>query len=397
MTVLTNSISAMVPELTEWRRDFHRHPELMYDLPRTAKIVADRLRDFGFDEVIEGVGKSGVIGALHGARGAATDQSRRVLFRADMDALPILEATGASHASTVEGKMHACGHDGHTVMLLGAARHLAETRAFDGTLVFCFQPAEEGGAGAKAMMDDRMLEKFPVKGAYALHNWPGIPVGEFGVSRGPAMAAAAAFLITVVGKGSHAAEPHNANDAIVAAAHIVTAVQTIVSRTVNPLDPAVVSITSVHGGEAFNVIPDRVQMRCNIRCFSESVTKQIEGELRRICEKTAESFRASVEISRPPTTPYPPLINHHAETDLALSAMRAVAGDDKVRDDLRPAMTSEDFAFILRETPGAYILLGNGDSAALHNPGYDFNDAAIAHGVAYWVELAKRALPDAPR
>src|SRR5271157_1228930 len=321
---LKNSIAAIIPELTEWRRDFHRHPELSYDLPRTSRIVAERLRAFGFDEVVEGVGKTGV-GVLHGARGAASGADRRVLFRADMDALPIEEASGAEYASASPGRMHACGHDGHTTMLLGAARWLAETRAFDGTLVFCFQPAEEGGAGAQAMIDDGMLERFPVKGAYAVHNWPGMPVGEFGVVRGGAMASAQGLMITVEGTGGHAAMPHRTRDPIVAASHIVAAVQTIVSRVVDPLDSAVVSITAIHGGDAFNVIPDRVEMRGTIRTFSEAVTNTIEAELARICESTAAAFGARARYDRPPTTPYPPTVNHPAETEIALGAMRAVA------------------------------------------------------------------------
>ncbi len=390
---LKNSIAAMIPELAEWRRDFHRHPELAYDLPRTSRIVADRLRAFGFDEVVEGVGKTGVLGVLHGVKGAARGADERVLLRADMDALPILEATGAEYASASPGRMHACGHDGHTTILLGAARWLAENREFDGTLVFCFQPAEEGGAGAQAMIDDGMLERFPVKGAYAVHNWPGIPVGQFGVVRGAAMAATEAFVITVEGVGGHAAFPHLARDPIVAASHIVATVQTIVSRVVDPLDPAVVSITAIHGGEAFNVIPDRVEMKCNIRTFSESVSKTIEAELRRICAATAEALGVEARLDPRAGTPYPPTVNHPAETELALEAMRAVAGPEHVRDDLRPVMGAEDFAFVLRRVPGAYVFIGNGDTAGLHNPKYDFNDAAIAHGVAYWIELAKRALP----
>ncbi len=390
---VSNSIAAMIPELTEWRRDFHRHPELGYDVPRTARLVAERLRGFGFDAVIEGVGKTGVLGLLHGADGPAAGAEKRVLFRADMDALPIHEATGAEYASSAQGRMHACGHDGHTTMLLGAARRLAETREFDGTLVFCFQPAEEGEAGAQAMIDDGMLERFPVKGAYAVHNWPGVPVGAFGVVRGPAMAATGKFHITVEGVGGHAAFPHLSRDPIVAAAAIVMAAQTIVSRVVDPLDPAVVSITAIHGGEAFNVIPNRVEMKCNIRCFSDAVGETIEKELRRICADTAAALGARVTVETGAGIPYPPTVNHHAETEIALEAMRAVAGPRNVRDDVRPVMGAEDFAFVLRQVPGAYIFVGNGDSAMLHNPQYDFSDAALPYGVAYWVELARRVLP----
>jgi hippurate hydrolase len=391
--LLKNSIATLVPELTEWRRDFHRHPELTYDLPRTSRIVAERLKAFGFDDVIEGVGKTGVLGVLHGAKGAAKGADKRVLLRADMDALPIVEASGVEYASASPGRMHACGHDGHTTMLLGAARWLAGNREFDGTLVFCFQPAEEGGAGAQAMIDDGMLERFPVKGAYGVHNWPGMPIGQFGVVRGAAMAATESFVITVEGVGGHAAFPHLTHDPIVAASQIVAAVQTIVSRVVDPLDSAVVSITSIHGGEAFNVIPDRVEMKCNIRTFSESVSRTIATELERICAATAEALRVEARLDRGADTPYPPTVNHPAETELALTALRAVAGSERVRDDLKPVMGAEDFAFVLRRVPGAYVFVGNGDTAGLHNAKYDFNDAAIPHGVAYWVELAKRALP----
>ncbi|MEZ0168534.1 M20 aminoacylase family protein [Microvirga sp. TS319] len=393
MNATVTAISAMLTELTDWRRDLHRHPELMYDLPRTAGMVAARLREFELDEVTEGVGGSGILGILHGIGGPAHAAEKRVLFRADMDALPMTEATAVAHASTVAGRMHACGHDGHTVMLLGAARHLAETRAFDGTLVFCFQPAEEGGAGAQAMIDDGMLDRFPVKAAYALHNWPGMPLGQFGVVRGPAMASADGVLITVAGTGGHAAQPHKTRDAIVAAGHIICAVQTIVSRALDPLETAVVSITSIHGGDAWNVIPDKVEMRCNIRTFSEAASSIIHEELRRICARTAEAFGTTVEISRPPLTPYPPLINHHAETEIAIDAMRAVAGAENTNVMIRPQMGSEDFAFVLRRVPGAYIFVGNGDSAPVHNPSYDFNDEAIPYGVSYWVELANRVLP----
>jgi hippurate hydrolase len=390
---LRNSIAAMVPELIDWRRDFHRHPELMYELPRTAAMVAKRLRAFGFDEVVEGVGKTGVVGLLHGADGPAASADRRVLLRADMDALPILEASGAEHASTVPGKMHACGHDGHTTLLLGAARHLAEVRDFSGTLVFCFQPAEEGGAGAQAMIDDGLLERWPVKAAYALHNFPGMRIGEFGVVHGPAMASSDSLFIVVSGVGGHAASPHKARDPIVAAGHIISAAQTIVSRVVDPLETAVVSITSIHGGEAFNVIPDKIEMRVNFRCFSEAVARTIENELRRICASTAEAFGCKAELLPSGMPPYPPTVNHPAETQISLAAMRAVAGADKVRDDLKPVSGSEDFAFILRKIPGCYIALGNGETAPLHHPAYDFNNDAIPHGVAYWVELARRALP----
>jgi len=390
---LKNSIAALVPELTEWRRDFHSHPELLYDCHRTAKLVAERLRSFGFDEVHEGVGKTGVVGLLHGAKGAAMSAAKRVLLRADMDALPMEELTGAAHASQTPGRMHACGHDGHTTLLLGGAKHLAETRDFDGTLVFCFQPAEEGGAGAHAMIEDGLFERFPVKGVYGLHNWPGVPVGQFAVARGPAMASADRMDIVVYGYGGHAAMPHKARDPIVAAAEIVMAAQTIVSRVVDPLEPAVVSITSIHAGEAYNIIPDKVEMRLTFRTLSDAVADQIKQELQRICEGVASANKMRVELIPSPTKAYPVTFNHPAETDLAIEAMGAVVGRENVDDKIKPVMGSEDFAFMLKAVPGAYVFMGNGDSAPVHHPAYDFNDEAIPYGVSFWAEIARRALP----
>jgi amidohydrolase len=388
-----NSIAALVPELTEWRRDFHTHPELLYDCGRTAGLVAERLRAFGFDEVHEGIGKTGVVGLLHGVTGAAMSAARRVLLRADMDALPIVEATGAPYASQTQGKMHACGHDGHTTLLLGAAKHLAETRDFDGTLVFCFQPAEEGGAGADAMIEDGLFERFPVKGVYGLHNWPGIPLGKFAVARGPAMASADRFDIIVTGYGGHAAMPHLARDPIVAASEIVLAAQTIVSRCIDPLEPAVVSITSINAGETYNIIPDKVEMRMCFRALSDAVAEQIVVELKRICEGVAAAHKMTVELKPSPTKAYPVTFNHPAETDLAIEAMRAVVGVVGVDDKIKPVMGSEDFSFMLNRVPGCYVFMGNGDSAPVHHPAYDFNDATIPYGVAFWADLARRALP----
>ncbi len=389
---IKNSIAALVPELTEWRRDFHRHPELLYACHRTAKVVASRLREFGFDEVHEGIGKTGVVGLLHGANGAAMSADKRVLLRADMDALPILEATGADHGSQTHGVMHACGHDGHTTLLLGAAKHLAEARDFDGTLVFCFQPAEEGGAGAEAMIEDGLFERFPVKGVYGLHNWPGLPIGQFAVARGPAMASADRLEIVVQGKGGHGAMPHLARDPIVAAAEIVLSLQTIVSRVIDPLEPAVLSITSIHAGEAFNVIPDKVEMRGTFRTLSDATADLIKTEIRRICDGVAAAHGMTVEVKPSRTKPYPTTVNHPRETDIAVAAMRAVVGAENVHDGIKPVMGAEDFAFMLNRVPGAYIFMGNGDSAPVHHPAYDFNDEALPYGVAYWSELARRAL-----
>ncbi len=389
---IKNSIAALTPELTEWRRDFHSHPEILYDCRRTAGIVAERLREFGLDEVHEGIGKTGVVGLLHGASGPAMHADKRVLLRADMDALPILEATGAAHSSQTPGAMHACGHDGHTTLLLGAAKHLSGSRDFDGTLVFCFQPAEEGGAGALAMIEDGLFERFPVKGVYGLHNWPGMPVGQFAVARGPAMASADRLEIVVQGRGGHGAMPHLARDPIVAAAEIVMSLQTIVSRVIDPLEPAVVSITSIHAGEAFNVIPDTVEMRGTFRTLSDATADLIKREIARICAGVAAAHDMKVEVKPSSTTPYPTTVNHPKETDIAVAAMRAVAGAENVHDGIKPVMGAEDFAFMLKRVPGAYIFIGNGPSAPVHHPAYDFNDDAIPYGVAYWSEVARRAL-----
>lgn len=387
------AIVSNLPEFVAIRQDLHRHPELMFDLPRTAGIVAAKLREFGFDDVIEGIAKTGVIGILHGRKGPADSTDKRVLLRADMDALPILEATAAPYASQTQGAMHACGHDGHTTMLLGAAHHLAQSRDFDGTLVFCFQPAEEGEGGARVMIEEGLLQRFPVKGAYAMHNWPGLPVGQFAAIHGAAMASADGMLITVTGMGGHAAKPELARDPVVCAAALISAAQTIVSRSISPFEQAVVSITSIHGGDAWNVIPDTVTMRCNIRSFSETVSARIISELNRICASTAQAYGCTVTVVRPPITPYPPTVNHPAETAIAIAAMQAVTGPENVREDLPPVMGAEDFGFILREVPGSYVFIGNGDSAPLHNAAYDFNDEALGHGIAFWGELARRVLP----
>lgn len=389
---LPNAIMGRVDIMTAWRRDFHQHPELMYDLARTAPTVANLLRSFGCDAVIEGIGRTGIVALVHGRHGAATSAEKRVLFRADMDALPIHETTGAPYASTVPGKMHACGHDGHTAMLLGAASYLAETRDFDGTIVFCFQPAEEGGAGAQAMIDDGLLVRWPVKAAYALHNWPEMPVGQFGIIPGAAMAGSDALTLTVTGRGGHAAVPHLARDPIMAAGHLITALQSVVSRVVRPIDPAVLSLTAINGGTAFNVIPETVELKCNIRMFDEAVGDLIRAEIQRICTHIGQSFGVQITVASATAHPYPPTINHAAETALLAAAMRAVAGEAGVNLSLEPVMGSEDFAFILRQVPGCYGFIGNGTSAPLHNPNYDFNDAALPFGVALWAELARRTL-----
>ncbi|MGF1553729.1 MAG: amidohydrolase [Paracoccaceae bacterium] len=388
---VANAIAAMADDLTEWRRDFHRHPELGYGEHRTARLVAERLTEFGFDAVATGIGGTGVVGTLHGARGARAD-GRAILLRADMDALPIAEATGAAHASEAPGVMHACGHDGHTTMLLGAARRLADTRDFDGTVYFCFQPAEEGGAGAKAMMDDGLLERFPVQRAFGMHNWPGLATGHFALTDGPVFAAADQFTIRVRGRGGHAAFPHMTRDPVVAGAALVGALQTVASRVVDPLQPVVVSVTQFEAGHAHNVIPDEAVLRGTTRCFDEAVWAGVAETMRRLAEETGRAYGVDIAIERGPD-PYPPLVNDRDAVDLAEAAMRATFGDAAVTRGHPPTMGGEDFAFMARAVPSAYVLIGNGDSAALHSPAYDFDDGAAPAGVAYWAGLVAHALP----
>jgi hippurate hydrolase len=389
MKPIPNSIAAQAGELAEWRQDFHRNPELGYNEHRTATKVAERLGEFGFDQVETGIGGTGVLGVLHGRSGPGGEA---ILLRADMDALPIDEATGAEYASANAGVMHACGHDGHTTMLLGAAKHLAATRNFDGTVYFCFQPAEEGGAGAKAMLDDGLFERYRPRAVYGMHNWPGLPVGEFAVKDGPVLAATGQFTVTITGKGGHGAEPHEARDPVVAGAHLVTALQTIVARVVNPLDPAVLSVTAFNAGSTFNVIPGEAMLKGTIRTFDEKVKSLIVAEMDRICAQTAAAFAVEVDVDRG-TVAYPPTTNDKAEADFAESVMREVFGDEAVHRGHPPTMAGEDFAYFAREVPGAYVIIGNGDTAPLHNARYDFNDAAAPLGVAYWARLVEKALP----
>jgi len=389
MKPIPNSIAAQAAELAEWRQDLHRHPELGYNEHRTAAKVAERLGAFGFDAVETGIGGTGVLGVLHGRNGPG---GAAILLRADMDALPIMETTGADYASTNPGVMHACGHDGHTTMLLGAAKHLAATRNFDGTVYFCFQPAEEGGAGAKAMLDDGLLQRYRPRAVYGMHNWPGLPVGEFAVKDGPVLAATGMFTVTVTGKGGHGAEPHAARDPIVAAAHLVTGLQSIVARVVDPQQPAVLSVTAFNAGSTFNVIPGEAVLKGTIRAFDEGVKALIIAEMDRICAQTAGAFAVAVEIDRG-TVAYPPTINDKAQADVAEAVMREVFGDEAVHRGHAPTMAGEDFAYFSRAVPGAYVFIGNGGSAPLHNAGYDFNDAAAPLGVAYWARLVEKALP----
>ena len=383
-----NRFAELLPEITAWRRDFHENPELQYDVHRTAGIVAAKLREFGCDEVVEGVGRTGVVAVI---RGRSAGSGRVVGLRADMDALPILEASGVPHASKVPGKMHACGHDGHTAMLLGAAKYLAETRNFDGTAVVIFQPAEEGGAGGKAMCDDGMMERFGIQEVYGMHNMPGLPVGQFAIRPGAFFAAADLVTIDVVGLGGHAAKPHETIDTTLVASHVVVALQSIASRNVDPTMQVVVSITSFRTeSEAHNVIPERVQLKGTVRTMDAGVRDMAEARLKLIAEQTAAAFGASAEVRYQRN--YPVMVNSLEETAHAAEAAKRVAGACA---DAPLVMGGEDFAFMLEERPGAYILVGNGDTAMVHHPAYDFDDNAIPAGCSWWAEIVESRMPAA--
>lgn len=388
---LSNEVLQIAEEMRVWRRDFHRHPELSYQETRTSARVAELLREFGLDEVATGLGGTGVVGVLHGAGGPAKDESEAILLRADMDALPMAEETGAAHASTTPGVMHACGHDGHTTMLLGAAKLLAASRNFKGTAYFVFQPAEERGAGAAAMIRDGLFERFPAQRVFGMHNWPNAPVGAFFTRTGPLLAAADEFSIKVRGKGGHAAQPHQGRDPIPAAAAIVLALQTVVSRSVDPLQPAVVSVTQFHAGTAFNVISELAELRGTVRSFDEEVHARIHAEMARIVAQTAAAFGLTAEVERKASSYYPPTINEAEATRFALGVARQVSAD--VEGEVSPTMGAEDFSFMARARPGCFMLIGGGPGAPLHDPRYDFNDEAAPWGTAYWVRLVEQALP----
>ncbi|WP_050418938.1 M20 aminoacylase family protein [Bradyrhizobium tropiciagri] len=374
-------------EAVAWRRDFHAHPELLFEVHRTAAIVADKLRCFGCDRVETGVGRTGVVAEIRGKRG----EGRAIGLRADMDALPIEELGNPPYRSTRPGLMHACGHDGHTAILLGAAKYLAATRNFAGSVVLIFQPAEEGGSGGKVMLDDGLLARFPFDEVFGLHNMPGIAVGAFAIRRGPIMAAADNFTIEVEGRGGHAARPQACIDPVIVASHIVTALQTVVSRNVDPLYPAVLSVSSIVGGDAYNIIADRARLLGIVRTLDADVRNVMESRLTLLAERVASAFdaKASVFYQRH----YPATVNHLEQTELARrAAERATIEGRAVDGDVAPTMIAEDFAFMLEARPGAYIFLGNGESAGLHAATYDFNDDALPAGIAYWVALVETAL-----
>jgi hippurate hydrolase len=384
---IINRVADLQNEIAEWRRDLHAHPELLYDVHRTAGSVAEKLKAFGCDEVVPGLGRTGVVGVIKGRKGQS---GKTIGLRADMDALPIEEANDLPYKSTVPGKMHACGHDGHTAMLLGAARYLAETRNFDGTAVVIFQPAEEGGAGGKAMVDDGMMDRFAITEVYGMHNFPGMPVGEFSIRPGPIMAAADYVAIDIEGKGAHAARPHLGIDSVLVGAQIVNNLQSIVSRNVDPLESAVISICVFQAGTADNVIPQTAKLRGTVRSLNPNVQDLLEKRIPEIVKGTAELLGAKVSVKY--RRGYPVLKNHPAQTDLAAAVAGEISGKDKVNIDMAPVMGAEDFSYMLNARPGAFIFCGNGDSAGLHHPSYNFNDEAIAFGTSYWVKLVETAL-----
>jgi amidohydrolase len=388
---INNRVAAMHGEITAWRRDIHAHPELLYDVHRTAASVAEKLRAFGCDEVATGLGRTGVVGLIRGKR-RGSDGERVIGLRADMDALPIAEATGAAYASTNPGKMHACGHDGHTAMLLGAAKYLTETRNFSGTAAVIFQPAEEGGAGAKAMIDDGLMDRFRIGEVYGMHNLPGLPVGQFAIRSGPVMAATDTIIIEIEGKGGHAAWPHNTIDPVLIGAHIITQAQAIVARNVDPLDSAVISISVFQAGAAVGIIPQTAQLKGTVRSFKPEVRELLEKRLRELVEHTAQAHGARATLTY--RRGYPVTFNHETQTAFAASVAAEVAGKDRVDTDVAPMMGAEDFSYMLEARPGAFIFVGNGDSAGLHHQAYDFNDEAIPAGTSYWVRLVETALAE---
>ena len=382
-----NRFAELLPEITAWRRDFHENPELLYEVHRTAGKVAELLRDFGVDEVTEGVGGTGVVGVI---KGRSNSQGRVIGLRADMDALPIREQTGAEYASKTPGVMHACGHDGHTAMLLGAAKYLAETRNFDGTAVIIFQPAEEGGAGGLAMVKDGLVERWGIQEFYGMHNMPGYPTGSFAIREGAMMAAADQFDIIVTGKGGHAAKPHDTIDPVLVSAQIIVALQSIVSRNLDPLKSGVVSACVVEtDSTAHNVIPQVVTLKGTARSLAPEVRDQLEEGIKRVATNVAAAFGAKAEVQY--ERGYPVTMNHPDETGYAAEVARAIAGD--VNTEMEPMMGGEDFSYMLLERPGAYIFVGNGDTAMVHHPAYDFDDNAIPAGSSWYAGMVEARMP----
>ena len=379
-----SAIAAYLGEIVAFRHDLHQYPELAFQERRTSKLIASHLSSWGY-EVATGIAGTGVVATLKRGEG-----ERRIGIRADMDALPIEEATGLAYASNNPGVMHACGHDGHTSILLAAARYLAESSTLNGTLHLIFQPAEEIGAGARKMISEGLFERFPVDAIFGLHNWPGVPVGQFGFVTGPAMASVDQAKIRIVGKGGHGAEPHRAIDPVLASASFITALQSVVSRNVDPQDMAVATVGSIHAGSASNVIPESVELKLTMRAFTETVRQQLQERIPALARAQAESFGAVAEVDY--RLGFPALINHRAETDFARRVALDTFGPARGEEGFKPRTASEDFAFMLQEKPGSYLFVGNGETAPLHSAHYDFNDAIIAPAARYWVRLAEAFL-----
>ncbi|MFC6642599.1 M20 aminoacylase family protein [Sulfitobacter profundi] len=382
-----NRFAELHDDITAWRRDLHENPEILFETHRTSATVAEKLRSFGCDEVVEGIGRTGVVGVI---KGKETGSGKVIGLRADMDALPIHEQTGLEYASKTDGAMHACGHDGHTAMLLGAAQYLAETRNFDGTVVVIFQPAEEGGGGGREMCEDGMMDRFGIQEVYGMHNWPGMPTGSFGIRPGSFFAATDQFDITFEGRGGHAAKPHETVDTTVMAAQAVLALQTITSRNADPVEQIVVSVTAFEtSSKAFNVIPQRVQMKGTVRTMSADMRSLAEKRINEICNGIAGTFGGTADVTY--HRGYPVMVNHEEQTEFAADVARSISGDCVEA----PLVMGEDFAFMLEERPGAYILVGNGDTAAVHHPEYNFNDEAIPAGCSWWAGIVEQRMPAA--
>jgi amidohydrolase len=386
---IVNRVAALSDEMAAWRHDFHENPELLYDVHRTAGIVADKLREFGCDEVVTGIGRTGVVGVIKGRKSTS---GKTIGLRADMDALPITETSGVPYASKKPGLMHACGHDGHTAMLLGASKYLAETRNFDGTAIVIFQPAEEGGGGGKAMVEDGLMTRWGVQEVYGLHNMPGIPEGHFAMVPGPMLASSDALEIHVKGKGGHAgAGPHRAVDTVLIGSQIVNALQSIVSRNVDPLKSAVISITVFQAGTASNIIPETALLKGTVRTLDSGVRDLVERRIGEVADSIARAYGGSAETIY--KRMYPVTVNHARETEVAAEVARDLVGEDRVNARMPPMMGAEDFSFMLEARPGAFVFLGTGPGNDCHHPAYTFNDGILGHGASYWVRMIEKNMP----
>jgi len=388
---IVNRVADLQADIVAWRRDIHANPELLYEVHRTAGLVAEQLKAFGCDEVVTGIGRTGVVGIIKGRKPVAEGQEVKTLgLRADMDALPLEEITGLPYRSQNPGKMHACGHDGHTAMLLGAARYLAETRNFAGSVAVIFQPAEEGGAGAQAMIRDGLMDRFAIDQVYGMHNSPGLAVGKFAIKPGPYMASGDRLNITIEGRGGHASQPNKTIDPVVVGAQLVMALQTIVSRSVDPLEAAVISICQFHAGSANNIIPNTAKLGGTIRTLRPKVRELVGKRIKEVVDGVAALTGATIHLDY--ARGYPVLVNHDAQTAIAAKVAADVAGDSNVNANAVPMLGAEDFAYMLEAKPGAFIFIGNGNTAGLHNPAYDFNDEAIVFGTSYWIRLVETQL-----